>query len=177
MKYLTRDEIKRLLVVVDNIRDKLLIQLGLVMGCRVSEVVGIRLKNVSADRIKLWDEKKDLFREVVIDSETKALLDEYLKSEWKPEPHVAHRVFYFCTKTANRILKSWCKKAGIPNDKAHFHVLRHSYVIHSLEAGVPINFVCEQTGDSPNTIIRIYGRPSIDSRRQMADTIGAYWKV
>jgi len=176
MKYLTQDEIKRLLVPIDSIGDKLLIQLGLVMGCRVSEVVTIRLKNVSADRIKLWDEKKNLFREAVIDSETKALLDEYLRTEWKSEPHVAHQLFYFSTKTANRILKRWCKVAGIPKDKAHYHVLRHSYVIHSLEAGVPINHVCEQTGDSATTIVTEYGKPSIDARKQMLEAKGLYWK-
>lgn len=176
MKYLTKDEIGRLLVPIDSIGDKLLIQLGLVMGCRVSEVVTIRLKNVTADRIKLWDEKKNLFREAVIDSETKALLDEYLKSDWKPQPHVAHQLFYFSTKTANRILKRWCKKAGIPTEKSHFHVLRHSYVIHSLEAGVPINHVCAQTGDSATTIVNEYGKPSIDARKQMLESKGLYWK-
>lgn len=176
MKYLTKDEIGRLMVAVTDKRDKLLIQLGLVMGCRVSEVVTIRLKNVSADRIKLWDEKKNLFRDAVIDSETKQLLDEYLKTDWKPMPHVGHQLFYFSTKTANRILKRWCKQVGIPKDKAHYHVLRHSYVIHSLEAGVPINHVCEQTGDSPTTIVLEYGRPSIDARKQMLETKGLYWK-
>lgn len=176
MKYLTKDEIGRLLVPIDNKRDKLLIQLGLVMGCRVSEVVTIRVKNISADRIRLWDEKKNVFRDAVIDSETKALIDEYLESEWEPQPHVAHQLFYFSTKTANRILKGWCKKAGIPKDKAHYHVLRHSYVIHSLDAGVPINHVCEQTGDSPVTIVREYGKPSIDARKQMLEAKGLYWK-
>lgn len=176
MKYLTKDEMKRLCVSIDNKRDRLLIQLGLVMGCRVSEVVAIRLKNISSDRIRLWDEKKDLFRECVIDSRTKKLLDEYLRSDWTPEPHARHQLFYFSTKTANRILKRWCEVARIPKDKAHYHALRHSYVIHSLDSGVPINHVCAQTGDSPGTIVRVYGEPSIDSRRQMIEKTGSFWK-
>lgn len=176
MKYLTKDELRRLLVSIDDKRDKLLIQLGLVLGCRVSEVVNIRLKAVSSDRIRIWDEKKDRYRECVIDTETRGMLEEYLKSGWAPEPHIPHQLFYFSTKTANRIFKKWCSKAEIPTDKAHWHSLRHSYVLHSLDAGVPINHICEQTGDSPITIVRIYGRPSIDARVQMIDSKGAFWR-
>jgi integrase len=176
MKYLTKDEIDKLLVSIDNCRDKTLIQLGLVMGCRVSEVVGIRLSNVLEDRIKLWDEKKDVFREAVVDPDTMELVQVYLHDYWQPEAHVPHRLFYFSSKTANRIIKRQFNIAGIPKDKAHWHTLRHTYVVQSLDAGVPINHVCEQTGDSPTTIINIYGRPSIDSRRQMIMTKGAYWR-
>ena len=65
--YLTNDEVQRLLVSIDKKADKVLIQLGLVIGCRVSEIVTIDLKNIQPDRIKIWDEKKNLFRDVVID--------------------------------------------------------------------------------------------------------------
>lgn len=177
MKYLTKDEIERLLVCIDDKRDRLLIQLGLVLGCRVSEVVSIRLRNVSSDRIMIWDEKKDRYRECVIDSETRGMLDEYLRTAWRPKKHYPHSLFYFSEKTANRIVKKWFAKAGIPEDKAHWHTLRHTYVVQSLDAGVPLNHICEQTGDSPNTVIQIYGRPSIDSRRGMLERLGAYWKV
>lgn len=176
MKYLTRDEIQRLLVPIDNRRDRLAIQLGLIMGCRVSEIVSVRLKDIFPDRIRIWDEKKNLHREVVIDDGSKALLEAYLKEEWKPQPHRRHQLFYFSTKTANRILKRWCEAAGIPKEKAHWHTLRHTHVIRSLETGIPLNHVCEQTGDSPMTIIRIYGKPSIDARRMMTNERGAFWR-
>jgi len=169
MKYLTNDEVQRLLVSIDKKADKVLIQLGLVIGCRVSEIVTIDLKNIQPDRIKIWDEKKNLFRDVVIDSATRALLNDFIEDGWEPKPHVKHRLFYFSTKTANRVLKKYCKKAGIPDDKAHWHTLRHTYVMRSLDEGVPINHIVEQTGDSPSTIIAIYGRPSIDDRLRVIE--------
>ena len=175
MKYLTRDEIQRLLVCVDNKRDKLLIQLGFALGCRVSEIVGIRCKNIYSDHAKLWDEKKDTFREVVIDSGTMGLLNDHLATEWKARPYSTHKLFYFSTKTANRILKKWCKIAGISDEKSHWHALRHTYVVQSLECGVPLSHVVEQTGDSPSTVIKVYGRPSIDARREMLER-KAYWR-
>lgn len=176
MKYLTKDEIEKLLVRIDNKRDKVLIQLGLVLGCRVSEIVSLRLKSITPDQVTLWDEKKNVHRECVIDETTRALLEDYLKDGWEPEPHVPHQLFYFTYKTANRILKHWCAQVGIPKEKAHWHTLRHTYVVQSLDAGVPLNHVCEQTGDSPMTVIRIYGKPSIDSRRKMIESKGAYWR-
>jgi integrase len=176
MKYLTRDEIQRLLVRIDNKRDKLLVQLGLVLGCRVSEVVNIRLKNVLPDRIILWDEKKNVFREAVVDNDTKMLIDEYLRTEWKPKPHRPHQVFYFSCKSANRIIKRWFAEAGIPKEKGHWHTLRHTYCVQSLESGMPLNYICEQTGDSPATVIKVYGKPSIDARLKMIDE-KAYWRA
>lgn len=176
-KYLTLDEVRRLSACVQPKKDKLLIQMGFAMGCRVSEIVHLPLENIKPDRIVLWDKKKKRTREAVIDSDTRALLGDYLNTEWKPKRGYRHELFYFSARTANRILKRWCKVAGIPDDKAHWHVLRHTYVIQSLDAEVPINHVCEQTGDSPVTIVRVYGRPSIDKRREMLEDRGCYWRA
>lgn len=170
MKYLTKDEVQRLIVSIDDKRDRLLIQLGLVIGCRVSEIVTIDIKNIEPDRIKIWDEKKNVFRDVVIDSATRALLKDFLDDGWEPRPHVKHRLFYFSTKTANRILKRYCKAANIPDDKAHWHILRHTYVMQSMDDGIPINHIAEQTGDSFQTLYEVYGKhPSIDSRLLMIE--------
>jgi integrase/recombinase XerD len=176
MKALTQDEVRRLLVCITDKRDRLLIQLGLVLGCRVSEIVAIRIRDILPDRIVIHDEKKDALRECVIDTETRSQLDHYLAKVWAPEPHRRHMLFYFSCKTANRILKKWCVTAEIPLDKRHWHALRHTYVVQSLEAGIPVTHVCEQTGDSPVTVLRVYGRPGVDSRRQMINAKGRYWE-
>ena len=174
-KYLTKDEISRLLVRIDNRRDKLLIQLGLSLGCRVSEVVNIKLKHIVSDRIRIWDEKKDEYRDCVIDAGTRKLLDDYLGNDWTAKKHFRHQVFYFSTKTANRIFKKWCSETKLPGEKAHFHTLRHTYIIQSLDAGVPINHIVEQTGNTISTIMQHYGTPSIDSRKDMMQDRGVYW--
>lgn len=174
-KYLTKDEISRLLVPTDNRRDKLLIQLGLSLGCRVSEIVNIRLKHIVSDRIRIWDEKKDEYRDCVIDKGTRKLMDDYLANAWEPKKHFPHRLFYFSTKTANRIFKRRCFETKTPHEKAHFHTLRHTYIIQSLDAGVPINHIVEQTGNTITTILQHYGTPSIDSRNAMMNDRGVYW--
>ena len=126
--------------------------------------------------IQVWDEKKNIFRECVVDTETKDAIDTYLKADWEAKPHYPNKLFYFSAKTANRIIKKWFKAADISPEKAHWHTLRHTYVTQSLDRDIPLGCICEQTGDSPNTVIRVYGRPSIDKRREMAESKGKYWE-
>jgi integrase len=91
------------------------------------------------------------------------------------KPHRTHQLFYFSYKTANRIVKRWFAEAGVPKEKAHFHTLRHTFVLQSFNAGVPLNYICEQTGDTATTVVEYYARPSIDDRLQMMNK-KAYWK-
>jgi len=174
MAALTRDEVRRLIVCIDNLRDNLLIQLGLITGSRVSEITNIPIRNIRPDCIRLWDEKKDCHREVVIDAETRKLLNTYLAEHWKARPHRRHMLFYFGPKTANRILKKWGNVAEIPSEKLHWHSLRHTYITLSLDRKIPISHICAQTGDSANTVIRVYGQPGIDSRLREIER--RYWE-
>jgi integrase len=61
---LTEAQIRLLLSEIENIRDDALIRLGLSVGLRVSEVVGMRVSEIDFDRglINIWDEKKDKWR-------------------------------------------------------------------------------------------------------------------
>lgn len=174
-KYLTQEETDRLLVRNGTKTDKLLIQLGLTLGCRVSEITSIRLKNIKGRQIKIWDEKKNEYRICVIDSKTQKLIKDYLAYEYKvPSGHKREyqKLFYFSNKTANRKIKAAFEDVGIPNEVPHrWHTLRHTYVRLTLDrmGSRGIQFVCEQTGDSPGTILGIYGIPSLDDRLKAAE--------
>ena len=64
---LTEAHIRLLLNEIGDIRDDALIRLGLSVRLRLSEVVGIRTSKVDFERglIKIWDEKKDLWRFII----------------------------------------------------------------------------------------------------------------
>ena len=181
-EYLTKDEIGRLIDTVKGRRDILLFRIGLAIGPRVSEIADITLQGIQSDRLKIHDIKKKEYRDVVIDSETRELLGRYLKSEWEPRHRRGQkadrheRLFYLSPKSINRIVKHWFKVAKIPDEKAHWHTLRHTYIYQSLEAGVPISHLCAQTGDSILVLIRDYGTPTIDSRNEVMEKRGRYWE-
>lgn len=177
-EYLTKDQVQKVLFHTSNPTEKMLVQLGLVLGCRVSEIVSIRLSDIGYCKVQIWDEKKDKHRLVVWDPETDIQLRAYMKNDLLPEPHTRkdhRRLFPICGRTVNNYLKGIFTRAGISLSLAHWHILRHTYVVQSLERGVPINHIVAQTGDSPVTILRVYGMPSIESRQEMIDK-KAYWR-
>lgn len=175
-KYLTNDEVDSLLVRDAPKCDKTLIQVGLTLGCRVSEITSLRIRNIRGRSIKIWDEKKDEHRLCVIDEGTAALLRDYLDTDYVvPSGYRREhqRLFYFSNRTANRKVKSAFADIGVPDDVPHrWHTLRHTYIRMTLDLiATPraIQIVSEQTGDSPATILEIYGVPSIEERLEMAE--------
>ncbi len=180
-KYLTPDEVDRLLVRISDPTDKILIQLGLALGCRVSEILSIKLVSISGKVIEVWDEKKDEYRHGVIDSGTAEALNDYLKTHYRAPTGVRkdfQTIFHISGKTANRRIKKWFEVAEVSRDVPwRWHTLRHTYIRRMLDAmkDRSIQFICEQTGDSPATILGYYAIPSIEERLQVAEdypTIG-----
>ncbi len=174
-KYLNPDEVERLLVRTSDPTDRLLFQVGLSTGCRVSEVVSIKITNISDRVLLIFDLKKDEDRHVVLDTDTADLLADHLKNHYQALPRVRkdyQRLFNFTDKTANRKIKRWFEVAEVSRDVPwRWHTLRHTYVRRMLDAmrDRSIQFICEQTGDSPATILGYYGVPSIDERLKVAD--------
>lgn len=173
--YLTEDEIGRVLVTGSQFADRLLVQMGLSMGCRVSEITSLLVRNIKGQEIKIWDEKKDDYRTVFIDSRTSADVGIYLLDHYEAPVGVRkrdRRLFYVSDRTINRRVKAMFKAAEIPEDVPYrWHTLRHTYVrrMFSLLQDNALQFICEQTGDSPATILGYYGIPSFDERRKVAD--------
>jgi len=174
-KYLTTDEVERLLVRISDPTDKILIQVGLALGCRVSEILSIKLISIAGRVIEIWDEKKDEYRHGVIDTGTAEALDIYLKTHYKAPTGVRKDfqvLFNFSGKTVNRRIKKWFGVADVSMEVPWRSLtLRHTYVRRMLDAlkDRSIQFICEQTGDSPATILGYYAIPSIEDRLAIAN--------
>lgn len=56
--------------------------------------------------------------------------------------------------------RSLCRRAGIPAEKSHPHVLRHSRATHLLQEGVSIYDVAKLLGDTVKTVEMVYGHHS-----------------
>ncbi len=159
---LTEAQIRLLLADIDNIRDDALIRLGLSVGLRVSEVVSIRTSEIEFDRatIKIWDEKKDQWRNVWPTLETMSAIRKYLNSLPKPRQYL----FPVSAKTVERTIQKYSKRAlGFT---LSWHALRTTYVSRSVELEQSPAVVMINTGDSPATILKYYTKlPEVIMRR------------
>jgi integrase len=159
---LSETQIRLLLNAIDDIRDDALIRLGLSVGLRVSEVVGIRTSEVDFERglIKIWDEKKDKWRLIMPTHEALGAIRKYLNSLDK-QPKT---LFPISAKTVERIIQGYSKRTlGFT---ISWHSLRTTYVSRSVELEQSPSVVMANTGDSPATILKYYAKlPEVVMRR------------
>jgi len=172
IKYLTQDELKRLLGVIENKRDKAIFLIAYRHGLRASEVGMVKLEdaNTATGRIRIDRAKHSQGGEYPMQpDEIKAV------KAWTKERKDSN-IWLFTTQrgspisrfTLDKLMKRYCKKAGIPPDKCHFHVLKHSIATHLLDAGADIRFVQDWIGHKniQNTVV--YAQISNRAREEQA---------
>ncbi|MEA2067072.1 MAG: site-specific integrase, partial [Thermotogota bacterium] len=75
-------------------------------------------------------------------------------------PHMRGKVFKIYQSNFRRKFYELAKKAGVPKDLGHPHILRHTRAIELLRAGVPVTIVQDILGHSALTTTAIYLRMS-----------------
>lgn len=159
IKYLTQDELKRLLHVVGNKRDKALLLVAYRHGLRASEVGLLKLEDIdtSRNRIRVSRVKNSQGGEYLMQNDEVKAVRAWLRERKDDNPYI------FSSRCGNpvsrrnldRMMKIYGRKADLPADKRHFHVLRHSIAVHLLDAGADIRFVQDWLGHTNinNTVV------------------------
>ena len=172
--YLQPNEVKQLIGIIDNIEDKALIVSGIETGMRVSEITeGFKYEMVNwkDGTAKIYDEKKDIYRDIAIPKNSLNLLKMYTNTKKIKKGDI----FNFSYKTANRKLMFWISKAGIQKYKKGkpvnftWHKLRHTFVKLSAQAHRDPMSIAQQTGDRLTTVLKIYGQWEISAMSRYFD--------
>jgi len=167
-KYIPEEYLKKLYDLVDNVRDKTYIMYHSQTGLRVSDVVHSEVVHIDWDSCKTYtyDFKKDKWRWVYFPEFVKSQLKMWFKQR-QVEDIKDKRIFPFSEKTANRILKRWCKKIDFPySDVVGSHWLRHTFIRLSRKAGRDIKAVQQNTGDTVKTILEWYSDLSSEDMKE-----------
>ncbi len=156
---LNKDEIARLVSVVDNLKHRSIIMLTYSSGLRVSEVVKLKTEDLDFGRsmihIKGAKGRKD--RYTLFSDVAQKTLRVYIKAtnskEWlfpgqKKGSHIS-------TRTAQQIFLDAIKTLGITKDVS-IHSLRHSFATHLLESGVDLRYIQELLGHKSSKTTEIY---------------------
>lgn len=166
-KYIPEQYLKKLYDSIDNVQDKTYIMYHTQTGLRVSDVVHTEIVHIDWQNLRsyTYDHKKDTWRYVYFPEFMKSQLKMWLK-ERQLRDIKDKRLFPFSEKTANRILKKWCKRIEFPYANiVGSHWCRHTFIRLSRKAGRDIKAVQQNTGDTIKTILEWYSDLSAEDMR------------
>lgn len=173
--YLTQEELKRLLSVVTNRRDKAIILLAYRHGLRASEVGKLQRSDIDfiRQRIRIHRLKGSLSGEYVLAPETAKVLKAYLRTRKDNSPTLfpSRRGDPISRFTLDKMFKKYAERAKIPKEKRHFHVLKHSIATHMLDAGAELMFVKDWLGHADISNTLVYAQLTSRTRDEQARRI------
>ncbi|OGO76544.1 MAG: hypothetical protein A2Y23_06415 [Clostridiales bacterium GWB2_37_7] len=188
VEYLTVDAVEYLLKMPDShslrgIRDLAVIALMYESGCRVQELIDLRVGNISfrSPATVTLTGKGNKIRVIPISTNAANIIKAYLKST--NICNVTHPVFfniygkslsrsgvsYVLEKYANMARK---QKPELYLSKLHPHILRHSKAMHLLENGVNLIYIRDFLGHSSVTTTEIYARCNPELKRKYIEQAG-----
>lgn len=166
---LSKNEIEKIISQIKNIKHRLMISLGYAAGLRVSEVVSLKVNDISLeeltihiketkskkDRITIFPEKlKDDICSLTVGKGNNGLVFE------------SNRGGKLTTTSLQKIFERALKKTGIKKE-ATFHSLRHSFATHLLENGVDVRYVQELLGHANIRTTQIYTKVTNPSLKKI----------
>jgi len=160
-KALSKKEYEKLISVIDNLEDELLIKMAITTGLRREDLCNVKVSNLNlSDGILTFHEqKKGLDRPIYLNPDIIQLITKFLKTQDKRQ-----KLFSFTGRTAYRHLNKWCCVAGI--DERPFHALRATCIKFCDNAGWTAQEVSKLTGDSIRVIQEHYQTPSNDEMKE-----------
>lgn len=178
---LTEMEIEKLREAALGIRERMLVELFLSTGCRVSEVTNIKISDIEGDRILVFG-KGEKERYVYLNAKTQLLLREYISQRKDTNPYLLpkgknaafmakkglkKRLYYDWWKNPENIdegptdihavesmFKKMAKRAGV--ERANPHKFRRTCATLALRRGMPVEQVSKMLGHDNIATTQIY---------------------
>lgn len=157
-KFLTKDEVKKILDATENLKHKAILTTIYSCGLRLSEVLELKIADIKTLEnlllVRQSKGKKD--RVVVLSPLLLELLRTYYKS-YKPKTYLFEgpEGEKYSERSVQQILKNALVKATVISP-ASVHTLRHSYATHLLENGTDIRIIKELLGHNNIKTTEIY---------------------
>jgi len=154
----------------DGLRNKLIIELFYATGMRLSELIGLKRKDVdlSKGQLKVLG-KRNKERIIPFGPELSSKIDAYLKSENEPESEylftgkkgkkLPEKLVYTVVKKYLSIVTTIDKKSP--------HVLRHTFATHMLNNGADLNAIKELLGHANLSATQIYTHNTVEKLKNI----------
>ena len=159
-RFLTQEEIKTLLKVIDDPLFALLVEFALYSGLRRSEIVRLTWEHVTPQgfiRVPLGKNHEERF--LPISKRLTRVLEELKALGGKDG-----RLFPYNKDWVSHKFKEYAKKAGLPD--VRFHDLRHTFASHLVMSGVDIRTVQALMGHKALQATMVYAHLAPDHLKQ-----------
>lgn len=145
---------------IQNKRDKAIFLLGYRHGLRATEMGLLSVQDLDFERqrIMIYRLKSSHSGVHPLQPDEARIIKSYLKTRGNHFPTlvVSNRNLPISRKTLDVQIKNYGRKAKLPEDECHFHVLKHSIATHLLDTGeAGIRFVQDWLGHAniQNTVL------------------------
>ncbi|MDX9855952.1 MAG: site-specific tyrosine recombinase/integron integrase [Parcubacteria group bacterium] len=155
---LTKEEVRKILKTIQNVKHKLILGLMYSSGLRVSEVVNCKVKDLDFEsklmRIRQAKGAKD--RNTILSEKVCHILNKYVNNKTKDDyVFGSDRGKRLTARTVQKVFAEALKRSGIKKP-ATCHSLRHSFATHLLESGTSIRYIQELLGHARLETTQIY---------------------
>lgn len=155
-KVISKEKIKQMIEITENLKHKLVIKLLYSSGLRLQELINLKRKDIDFERnvLNVRKGKGNKDRITLISEGLKLdLLKYYSNTNFQTEFVFEGRHGKYTKKSVQKILDLAGKKLGI---KVTPHMLRHSFATHLLEVGTDIRHIQKLLGHSDLSTTEIY---------------------
>jgi len=164
-------DVRKLLSVIDDIRDRALFLLLLRTGIRIGEALGLRLNDldIKGRKVHLYEgEKNSLGRVVYLSDDALFAIKLWLRRRDKSREFVFYgrSQGHVCYSTGRGFFMKYLKKAGLDQKGYTVHCLRHTFASELLNAGMRLECLQQLLGHQDIEVTRRYARLTDTTREE-----------
>ena len=164
-------DVRKLLSVVDDIRDRALILLLLRTGIRIGEALGLRLNDLDIKdrKVHLFEgEKNSMGRVVYLSDDALFAIKLWLRRRDKNKEFIFYGQGngHICYSTSRGLFVKYLKKAGLDQKGYTVHCLRHTFASELLNAGMRLECLQQLLGHQDIEVTRRYARLTDRTREE-----------
>jgi len=166
-KALSREEYTKLISVIDNLEDEVMVRLGVAAGLRREDLCNIQISriNLREKTLSFHESKKKREKQIDLPDEVCVLIQKFYNSLGAKVLSKREKLFSYTGRTAYNRFNAWCRVAGI--DERPIHALRATCIKFAHTAGWNDTEISKLTGDNIATIREHYMVPSVDEMKQV----------
>jgi integrase/recombinase XerD len=164
-------DVRKLLSVIDDTRDRALILLLLRTGIRIGEALGLTVNDLDIKGRKVYlyqGEKNSMGRVVYLSDDALFAIKLWLKRRNKNKEFIFYGQGngHICYSTGRSLFVKYLKKAGLDQKGYTVHCLRHTFASELLNAGMRLECLQQLLGHQDLEVTRRYARLTDRTREE-----------